>query len=177
MEAAIIAPVRVTKPVDEPGRRRLAEQVSAASYGTVLVMGALAVVKAEDVASGWGWELVTGVGVATWVAHIYAEVLGHQVRNAKARHVHEVREAMADGLPILLAAFLPAVALGFGRLGVFAPRQALWIAVAAAFLQLVALGAFVGAVDPDENSSSWRYAAMTAAFGVAVVVILVALGH
>jgi hypothetical protein len=151
--------------------------MSAASYGTVLIMAALVVVEAEDVASGWGWELITGVGVATWVAHIFAEVLGDHVRRVDAHQPHEVRNAMADGLPILISTALPAIALLLGRLGVVAPRQALWIALLVAFLQLVGLGAFVGVVVTDERSSTWRYAAMTAAFGLGVVLLVVALGH
>jgi hypothetical protein len=84
---------------------------------------------------------------------------------------------MGDGLPILLAALAPAVALLLGRVGAVAPRQALWVAVIIALLQLIALGAFVGLVVPDGLSSSWRYAAMTGLFGVAVVLVLVVLGH
>lgn len=161
----------------EPWRERLSQRVSAASYGTVLIIVALLVVEADDVASGWGWELVTGVGVATWVAHLFAEVLGNHVRSSTAHEAHEMRRAMIDGLPILLAAVLPAVALVLGRIGVVAPRQALWLAVITALLQLVGLGAFVGVVVPDESSSSWRYAAATAVLGGAVVLLLVALGH
>jgi len=158
-------------------RERLSERVSAASYGTVLMIASLLVVTADDVSSGWGWELVTGVGVATWLAHLFAEVLGNHVRDARAHRGHELRKAMTDGLPILLAAVLPALALGLGSAGAVAPRQALWIAVIIALLQLVGLGAFVGLVVPDERSSSWRYAAATATLGVGVVALLVALGH
>ncbi|HEU4319673.1 MAG TPA: hypothetical protein VFS66_06290 [Acidimicrobiia bacterium] len=165
------------KALAERSRPRMAQRVSAASYGTVLIIAALLVIKAEDVSSGWGWELVTGVGVATWVAHLFAEVLGNHVSSAAAHEGHEVREAAVDGLPILLAAVLPAVALGMGSLGVLDPRQSLWIAVIAALVQLVGLGAFVGAVLPAEESSTWRYAAITGAVGVGVVILLVALGH
>jgi uncharacterized membrane protein len=83
---------------------------------------------------------------------------------------------MADGLPIPLSAVLPAVALVLGRIGVVEPRVALWIAVILALLQLVAVGGYVGAVS-EQRSSSWRYAAIAAVFGVAVVLLLVALGH
>lgn len=64
---------------DETSLRRPSDQVSAASYGTVLIIAYLLVVETDDVASGLGWELVTGVGVATWVAHLFAEALGNRV--------------------------------------------------------------------------------------------------
>lgn len=165
-----------TKPMSHEQRDRLAERVSAASYGTILIIASLLVVEAEDVESGLGWELVVGVGVATWLAHLYAEVLGNHVRNIEAAQAHEVRKAMADGLPILLAAVLPAVALLLGRIGIVEPRQALWVAVIVSILQLVTIGVFVGVVS-EQTSSSWRYAAVAAGFGLAVVVLLVALGH
>lgn len=157
-------------------RDRLAERVSAATYGSILIIAALLVVEADDVASGWGWELVAGIGVATWIAHLYAEVLGNHVRNAEATRPHEVRKAMADGLPILLAAVLPAFALLLGRLDVVEPRQALWIGVGVAILQLVGIGAYVGVVS-EQQSKTWRYATVAAVFGIGVVLLLVVLGH
>jgi hypothetical protein len=169
--------MRLPTSSDRAHQERLAELVSAASYGTVLIIAALVVVDAAEVASGWGWELLTGVGVATWLAHIYAEVLGNHIRDSDAHRAHEIGRAMFDGLPILLAAVAPAVALVLGRIEVLTPRGALWIAVLIAFLQLLGLGAFVGFVAPDDSSSSWKYAATTAALGLAVVLVLVALGH
>jgi len=154
----------------------VAEWVSAASYGTVLIIAALLLVEAEDVASGFGWELIVGVGVATWLAHLYAEVLGNHVRSTDALQPHRLRRAMVDGLPILLASILPAVALLLGRLEVVAPRQALWIAVILALLQLVTVGALVGVVS-EQPTNNWRYAVVASVFGVTVVLALVALGH
>ncbi len=164
------------RPNTSEERDRLAERVSAATYGSILIIAALLVVEADDVASGWGWELVAGIGVATWIAHLYAEVLGNHVRNAEATRPHEVRKAMADGLPILLAAVLPAFALLLGRLDVVEPRQALWIGVGVAILQLVGIGAYVGVVS-EQQSKTWRYATVAAVFGIGVVLLLVALGH
>lgn len=166
----------LSKHLSSAHRDRLAERVSAASYGTVLIIAALLLVEAEDVASGLGWELIVGVGVATWVAHLYAEVLGNHVRSVDALQAHALRRAMTDGLPILLASVLPAVALLLGRLEIVGARQALWIAVILAVLQLVAVGALVGVVAEQDNNS-WEYAAVAAAFGFAVVLLLVALGH
>ncbi|HXV72275.1 MAG TPA: hypothetical protein VEB69_12865 [Acidimicrobiia bacterium] len=166
----------VLKPAGRAQRDRVAEWVSAASYGTVLIIAALVLVEAEDVASGLGWELIVGVGVATWIAHLYAEVLGNHVRSVEALKAHELRRAAGDGLPILLASVFPAVALLLGRLEVVAARQALWIAVILAVLQLVVVAALVGVIS-EQHQSSWRYGAVASVFGLAVVLLLVALGH
>ena len=159
-------------------RERLAERISAASYGTVLVLAALALLDAGEVASGLGWGLVTGVGLATWAAHIYAEIVGDHIRHSAAAHTStELRRAMSDGSPILLAAVPPAVMLLLGRLEVLDERIALWAAVGIAFLQLVGLGAFVGSAVSRRHSSAWTYAGVTAAFGAVVVSLKVVLGH
>ncbi len=158
-------------------RERLAERLSAACYGTVLVLVALPLINADDVASGTGWELVTGVGVATWIAHLYAEVVGDHVRRDSAVDRTEITRAMVDGLPIPLAAVLPAVMLLLGRVDVLDPRVALWAAVAVAIGQLVGVGAFVGGSVSGRAASVWSYAGVTAAIGIAVVSLKLALGH
>jgi hypothetical protein len=159
-------------------RERLAEAFSAASYGTVLVLASLALIDADDVSSGLGWELVTGVGVATWVAHLYAEAVGDHLRRGAALDRAEIKRAMLDGLPILLAAVLPAVMLGLGRLEVLDERVALWTAIVLALVQLAGVGAVVGSmVSTDAGRGTWSYAAATAAIGLAVVILTVVLGH
>jgi hypothetical protein len=155
-----------------------AERISAAAYGTVLILAALPLVHPDDVAEGVGWELVVAVGGATWLAHLFAEVVGDHVRHSAAAHERsEIEHAMVDGLPILAASILPAVALLLGRLEVLSSRGALWVAVVVAVVQLVGLGAFVGAVVDEGRSARWVYAGATAAFGLAVVAIKLVLGH
>jgi hypothetical protein len=156
---------------------RRAERLAAACYGTVLVLAALPLLDADSVRSGLGWELVTGVGVATWVAHLYAEIVGHHVRRRAALDRREVVRAMGDGLPILLAAVLPAVMLGLGRLEVLDAQQALWAAVAVAVAQLIAVGVVIGTTVSASRLTTWWYALATALIGVAVVSIKLGLSH
>jgi hypothetical protein len=165
------------KNIERWPKERLSEWVSAASYGSVLILVSPILIDADDVTSGIGWELVTGVGLATWIAHFYAEIIGDHLRNPEAHEPREIRQAMADGSPILLAAVVPALALGLGRLGVLAPSAALRWAVAAALIQLVGLGVFVGLLVSGQRHYVWRYAAVTATFGAIVVALMVALGH
>jgi hypothetical protein len=155
-----------------------AERVSAAAYGTVLILTALPFIHPEDVADGVGWELIVGVGLATWLAHLFAEVVGDHVRHTAAAHERaEIQRAMVDGLPILVAAVGPAGALFLGRLGVLSDRGALWAAVLVSVVQLVGLGAYVGTLATPRRSGRWLYAGVTGLFGLGVVVIKVVLGH
>jgi len=155
-----------------------AERVSAAAYGTVLVLAALPLVHPDEVVDGAGWELVVGVGGATWLAHLFAEVVGDHVRHSAAAHERsEIARAMVDGLPILAAAVVPAAALFLGRIEVLGSRVALWTAVVIAVVQLVGLGAYVGGASGGGGSARLTYACVTALFGLVVVAIKVVLGH
>jgi hypothetical protein len=155
---------------------RLPELVNAAAYGTVLVMAALAVISVSDVARGHGVELVAGVGGATWVAHLFAELLAGHLHRAEPLHRHVIVEAMVDGSPILLAAVLPAVALLLGRLDVVSDGTALWIAIAVAIVQLMAIGGLVGRVSPGPGRA-WAFAIGTGTIGLVVVAIKLTLSH
>ena len=157
-------------------RDRLAERLSAASYGTILVLAALALIDPDDVSSGLGWELVTGIGAATWIAHLYAEVVGDHLRRGAALDRTEIGRAATDGLPILLAAIPPAVVLLLGRLEVLDERAALTGSLIIAVVQLVGIGAYVGSVHV-RGMNAWIFATATAAVGIGVVTLKLVLGH
>jgi hypothetical protein len=164
-------------PVKAWPEERRAELATAAVYGTVLVLAAVAVIDADNVSSGLGWELMVGVGAATWIAHLYAEVVGEHLRRGSTLERHEITQSMVDGLPIILAALAPAVVLLLGRLEVLDPQVAVWVAFAVGFLQLLGLGAVIGAAVPASGATPWRFAAVTGLVGLAVVVLKLLLGH
>jgi hypothetical protein len=158
-------------------RDRLAELVSAASYGCVLVLGALTVIGVSDVALGQGAELIAGVGVATWVAHLFAELVGDHVHRPEPLDRREVERAAVDGSPILASAVLPAVVLLLARLDVMNDATARIVAMLVAIAQLLAIGAFVTSVAPAQPKARWVFAAVVAGVGIAVVSLTVLLGH
>ena len=158
-------------------REQLAELVSAASYGTVLVLAALSVVGVSEVALGHGAELVAGVGVATWLAHLFAEILGRHVEHDAPRGRDEIVRALRDGSPILAAPVLPALVLLLARLDVLSDGTARMLAIAVAVGQLLAIGALVAHIAPVPPAARWTFAAATAGAGLGIVVLSVALGH
>jgi hypothetical protein len=167
--------------VDEEGvdglpRERVAQLVSAAAYGSVLVLAALAVIGVSEVADGHGAELVAGVGMATWIAHLFAELLGNRVLHPSPLHRGEAREAAVDGAPILVATVLPAIALGLGRADVLGDATARLVAIALAVAQLLVIGAYVAHVAPRQLSR-WRFAAVVVGAGAGVVALTTLLGH
>jgi hypothetical protein len=158
-------------------RERLAELVAAAAYGCVLVLAGLSVIGVSDVALGHGGEIIAGVGVATWLAHLFAELLAGHVRHVAPLRPREIRRAAVDGSPILLSTIAPAVLLLLGRLDVLSDQSARLTAIGVGIVQLFAIGVFVANRAPVAAAARWSFAAVTACVGVAVVVLTVLLGH
>jgi hypothetical protein len=141
------------------------------------VLVALSAIEVTDIGEGHSSELVLGVGVATWVAHLFAELLGEHVRFGAAVSRVEVRRASIDGSPILIATVLPAVLLWFGRVDLLDHESARSLAILAGLLQLSLLGGIVARSTPGSPTPAWSFAISTAVAGVGVVALKVALGH
>jgi hypothetical protein len=167
----------IVVPAHRSRRERISERVTAASYGTVLVLAAIPLIGVDDVASGAGWGLVTGIGIATWIAHLYAEVVGDVLRRGAVANRAEVTMAMIDGFPIPLAAVVPACVLGLGRLDVLDHDLAWWLAGIVAIVQLTGLGAYVGWIVSSRRFTAVTYAIITGLVGLSVVGVKFALTH
>ena len=158
-------------------QERLGERIGAAAYGTVLVLVALTAIEVSEVGEGHGSELVLGVGGATWVAHLFAELLGEHVRHGEPVSWTEARRASIDGSPILVATLLPALLLLLGRVELLSHESARNLAIVAGVLQLSLVGGIVARSTPGSPTPAWSFAISTAVAGVAVVALKVALGH
>jgi hypothetical protein len=159
------------------GPERLAELVSSAAYGSVLVLAAIGVTEVSDVARGHSAELVAGVGLATFVAHVFAEILGGHVRHPEPLRRAELGRAVVDGCPILAATVLPAAVLVPASLEAVDTGAALTAALGLALVQLVLIGILVARVTPARRSDVWSFAAVTGGIGLAIAALTVWLGH
>ena len=156
---------------------RLGERVNAAAYGTVLVLVALSAIEVADVADGHSATLIAGVGVSTWIAHLFAELLGEHVRHGAAVSWAEVRRASIDGSPILIATVLPALVLFLGKIELLDYGFARNLAILVAVLQLSLIGGIVARSTPGSPTPAWTFAISTAVAGIVVVALKVWLGH
>jgi hypothetical protein len=166
----------MTTPVNTVERRRLRSEdaarfVSAATYGTVIALGAVVLATPGDVRSGFGIELVLGAGLATWVAHGFAELVGEQLRQDEQVDRADLRRVALVGSPILGASILQALALLPGRLEWISARAALWIAFAVGIGELVAVGVVVAYARRARPAQMWRFALGIAAVGIVVVAV------
>jgi hypothetical protein len=141
------------------------------------MLAGLAVVGVSDVALGHGAELIAGVGVATWLAHLFAELLGDHVLHDDPLQRHHVARAAIDGSPILVATIAPATVLVLGRVDVMADDTARRVAIVVAIVQLLVIGAFVARVAPTRAREKWMFALATAGIGIVVGALTLFLGH
>jgi hypothetical protein len=157
-------------------RERQAAMATAAVYGTVISLAALAGVSVSNIAHGIGFELVVGVGFATWIAHVFAELVGEQLLHAHAPEERDLARALVDSTPVLIAAIPPAAMVGLGQFEALDDQLALWLGVVVGILQLFAICFAVGSISGDRRDT-WRYGVAATLVGVFVVVIKITLGH
>ena len=158
-------------------RRRLAQWVSSASYGSVLVLAALGAADVLAVELGAKTGLVVGVGVATWFAHLFAELLSENVLTDRPLERADLGRAALDGSPIVAATLLPTAALQLSRLEAVSADVAWLLAAFVALLQLAALGLLVGRVAPVRRGGGARFALAITALGALIAVATSRLGH
>lgn len=156
---------------------RLAPFVTAATYGAIVVLGAIVLATPGNVRSGYGLEIVLGAGLATWIAHVFADLVGDQLRHREPLDGADLRRAVVIATPILTAALFPALALVPGRLGWVSAQVALWFAAVVGILQLAAVGGFVAYVHRSREVRSWRFVLAVTAIGIAVVGLKILLGR
>ena len=156
---------------------RAAEMVSAATYGTVLVLAALSVIGVVEVAAGYSAELVFGVGVATWLAHVFAQLVGIHVHLQRPLERKEIAVEAIDATPILASTILPGCALLLGSLDVLSDSTARTVAIAVAMAQLLVIGVIVGRIAPSGRGRIWVFGVATVATALVVVAVTRWLGH
>ena len=76
-----------------------------------------------------------------------------------------------------MSTILPATALALGRVGVLEDATARYVAIGLGVAQLAAIGAYVSRTSDVRHAGRWAFAGVTAAAGLAVVLLTVLLGH
>jgi hypothetical protein len=115
--------------------------------------------------------------MATWVAHLFAALLGDHIRRVEAVTARDVLRTMVDGGPILAAPVLPACALALGQTDLAADATAREAAIVLALAQMLGLGLLAGRVVAARPTGAWVFALVTLGGGVGVVALTVRLGH
>ena len=156
-------------PSDDAARR-----VSAWIYGTVLALAGLTVVTPRMSDEGGGAAVLVGIGVGTLLAHIFADLIGEEVRERRKLTGDERREVLRDLLPVLTGMLPPAVLLALGTLPSVSGPWMLASAFAITLLRLPLVAVIVAA--RTGRHPIWSLC-IVSGLGVLVVVIKVLVSH
>lgn len=153
---------------------RARHRTSAFVYGNITVLGALIAADPHGVETGSALVAVAATAVATFLAHVAAELFSSRIRPEHAPRTprHEVAEDLRDATPIATSGALPVLCLLLGTLEVLPAQTALLLGEAAVVGRLALTGLVT-------ERLSGRRASSTALWGgilLAVVSAVVAVG-
>jgi hypothetical protein len=156
-------------PSDDAARR-----VSAWIYGTVLAIAGLALVTPEMSDEGGGAAILIGIGVGTLLAHIFADIIGEEVRERRKLTRAERREVLRDLLPVLTGMLPPAALLAIGTLPSVSGPWMLFLAFAVTLLRLPLVALIVAA--RTNRHPLWSLFVVSG-LGIVVVIVKVLVSH
>lgn len=155
------------RPLD---RNNAASRISAYIYGNILVLAALIPVVTAD--KHVGILVVLGTALSTFVAHVFAEAVGHTVRAGtaptRAGRGHELR----NSVPILSSAVLPCAILATGWVGWLEPRVAQILAELAVLARIGGTVFVIGRLKGERPTRASVLAAVLLTSAAATVVIV-----
>ena len=141
------------------------QRISAFLYGNILALAALVTVLSEEDLTVRAVWVVLGTTVSTYVAHVVAEGIGHDLPWSRWPHL------MRESWPILTSGVAPALILGAGLIGLVPVDVAVLLAPLVVLVRLALTGVLVARLRGD--ASSLRV--VLTGVGVAVVGLLVVL--
>ncbi len=157
-------------------RNNAASRISAYVYGNVLVLAVLIpIVPGPNYV---GIAIVLGTALSTFVAHAFAESVGHSVRERSRLTTAERRAEVRDSVPILTSAVVPCVVLAIGWLGWIEPRTAQLLAELAVLVRIGGIAFVIGRLNGERPSTRLLMtAAALTLVGAMVVVVKVLFTH
>lgn len=147
-----------------------ASRISAYVYGNILVLAALAAASPTQADSWEAIAIVLGTGFATYLAHVFSELIGHRVRHGGHPHPRDVLHELWVAGPIASSAVLPGVVLAVSWAGRLDAKWALLLAIAVIAVRLALLGTAM------ERASGRRSSLRAFIAGFALAAAAVALG-
>ena len=156
-------------PSDDAARR-----VSAWIYGTVLALAGLTLVTPQMSDEGGGAAVLVGIGVGTLLAHIFADLIGEEVRERRKLTHDERREVLRDLLPVLTGMLPPAALLALGTLPSVSGPWMLGLAFAITLLRLPLVAVIVAA--RTGRHPLWSLFVVSG-LGILIVVVKVLISH
>lgn len=159
-------------------REQAAARISAYVYGNIIVFATMVPLSAADLSHGHGALLVLGVSASTYLAHVFADVVGFRVRVGKdlsrAQLWHEIR----DALPVLTSGLVPVILLLLGGWHWLPERAVILGSEVYLLLRMALIGLLVERLQAERSSGRTLAAGLMLAVAAACVAFVkAALGH
>jgi hypothetical protein len=154
--------------------RILAANPRAAIYGTIVASAVIATTAGGHESPALILEATLATLLVFWLAHVYADFLGHALRRASS-NLRLMASVMFQELSMLVAPALSIFFLLLGALGVLGEALAVGLALWSGVVQLIGWGIDMG----RQRGQAWPAALLTGlvngAFGVVIVLLEVQL--
>jgi hypothetical protein len=153
---------------------RARHRTSAYVYGNITVLGALFAVDPHAVETGSGAIAVAATAVATFIAHIGADLVSDRVRpdHVPSTPRGEIVGELRDATPIATSGSIPVLVLVLGALGVLPAQLALWIGIGVVVVRLASTGIVTERISGRRPSAT----ALWGGIVLAAISVVVAVG-
>jgi hypothetical protein len=165
--------------MDTVGRRAgTAARVAGYTYGSILVLSVLvAGARAFPDEAGHIAALVAATAVVFWLAHVYADGLGHSVAHDRRLTLAEVGHIARREAAIVEAAVLPVAALVLGAFGVLSTKTAVWAAFGIGLAVLIAQGLRYARVERLDLLATLIVVAVNICLGLMLIALKLFVAH
>jgi hypothetical protein len=147
-------------------------------YGTIIV---LSVIVAAAQAFPHQPGRVAGLVIATtfvfWLAHVYADALGHSVAHDERLSINELRRIAYRERSIIEAGVPSIVALLAGAFGLVSENAAVWAAVGLGIAVLAIQGLWFARVERLSRVGAMSVIAANVGLGIALVALKLVVSH
>ena len=156
----------------------MGERLSGFIYGTIV---ALSVIVAGARAYPHGPGHIAGLVAVTcavfWVAHVYAQGLGHSASVGEHLSFAELKRIGRQEGSIVEAAVPPIVALLLGSVGILSPRASLWLAFVCGLFVLGVQGVVFARVERLGPVATLAVVAANLGLGLVLVALKLVVSH
>src|SRR5205807_2107238 len=121
------------------------DRAASAIYGTILVTAVIVALSEDPSATASQlMEAVATTSVVFWLAHVYANFIGHRAELPDSGRSEGIRVALVRDLPMIQAAVPPLVALLLGAVGPLSRNHAITVALVVGVIELFVWGFLAG---------------------------------
>ncbi|WP_305789830.1 hypothetical protein [Symbioplanes lichenis] len=171
---------RIVRYRADPGlpRDQAAARIAAYVYGNIIVFATTVPLTPDDLHHAHATLLVLGVAASTYLAHVFADIVGHNVRSELPLTRADLGHELRDSWPVLTSGLIPAALLLAGAWHWLPERAAIVTSEVYLLLRMALIGLLVERLRSGRPSARTLLAGvLLAAAAAGVSLVKVAIGH